>query len=177
MSDVIRVKEKTTSLSDIFRGLPALDTHATDLETFAALFPLLLYLKPKVIVEAGTYDGHFAIGAATLLPDSKVFSADVIQRTMPKELPPNLTLHFGDFEEMLKVHELGFDFGFIDSGGQGEPEVRLRHWRVAQKRVRVGGILVCHDTVARSWEGGEEIVSESVNLPGGRGMCLWERKQ
>ena len=77
-----------------------------------------------------------------------------------------------------------FDFAFVDSGpGEGpkkpdikETRVRLRHWKAAQERIDVGGIVVCHDMNAHGWDGGDEIMAESLVLSGGRGIAIWRKR-
>lgn len=146
----------------------------TEPETLDFLFALLEYLRPAVIVEAGTWRGDFAIEAARRLPDSHVYSADVIRAVTDPGLP-NLTLFHGDFGEMLE-DGMPFDFAFIDSGPSNEDfGVRLRHWHRAKFRVSPGGLVVCHDMIHRDWMGGEEIASESLLLNGGKGLALWRK--
>ena len=161
----------------LFAGLDDLDGHATDPETFALLFEVLTYVRPHVIVEAGTYRGHFAFGAARLLPEARVFSSDIVKADCGRPATPaNLTLFVGDFEAMLATLTEAPDFAFVDSGGGDEEGVRLRHWRAAQAGVRVGGLVACHDTLADGWMGGREIGGQGVRLQGGRGLTLWQRK-
>lgn len=166
----------------LLAGLEPLDTVATDKESLNFLFGLLNYIKPKVIVEAGTYKGHFAVGAARLLPDSHIYTADINVHADLPELP-NLTFYRGDFVDMLNEYQLGFDFAFIDSGPPPnvfeDPDIRTirsQHWEVAKKLAHVYGLLVCHDMVQNSWHGGIEIAGESVRLWGGCGLSLWEKK-
>jgi predicted O-methyltransferase YrrM len=161
----------------LFDGLKPFDSHATDYETLGFLFALLEYVKPRVIVEAGTYRGHFAVGAARVLPDSLVFTSDIkCHETLPE--PPNLAAFLGDFEAMLDAIDVApFDFAFIDSGPPpgGESGVRLRHWRIAKERAAPGAILVCHDMNALGWTGGPEIAAEGILMPGGRGITIWRK--
>jgi predicted O-methyltransferase YrrM len=146
----------------------------TEPETLALLFELIGYLKPAVIVEAGTWRGDFAIGAARRCPDSRVYTADVIPVDAPSL--PNLTLFRGDFGAMLEA--VGpFDFAFIDSGPADEPGLRFRHWRTAREMVNPGGIVACHDVIHTDWVGGPEIAATaSLVLAGGKGLALWQRR-
>ena len=160
-------------------GLEPLNNIATDQESLNFLFGLLNYIKPKVIVEAGTYKGHFAVGAARMLPESRIYTADIDVHTTLPELP-NLTFYQGDFVDMLNEYRLGFDFAFIDSGpppgGDKTKTIRMTHWEAAKRLCHVRGILACHDMAANNWHGGPEITGESVRLLGGRGISLWEKK-
>jgi predicted O-methyltransferase YrrM len=148
----------------------------TEPETLALLFELLGYLKPAVIVEAGTWRGDFAIGAARRCPESRVFTADVI-RGAPDPGLPNLTFFHGDFDAMLETVG-AFDFAFIDSGpAEAEQSLRWRHWSSAQYKVRPGGIVACHDVIHTDWVGGPEIAAtSSLLLAGGKGLALWQKR-
>jgi predicted O-methyltransferase YrrM len=148
----------------------------TEPETLALLFELIGYIKPAVIVEAGTWRGDFAIVAAWRCPESRVYTADVIQAAPDPGLP-NLTFYHGDFGAMLKT--VGpFDFAFIDSGpDEHEPGLRWRHWSHALLKVRPGGFVACHDVIHTDWVGGPEIAgTASLVLAGGKGLALWQKR-
>ncbi|NIW93484.1 MAG: hypothetical protein GWN20_11520, partial [Phycisphaerae bacterium] len=118
----------------LLAGLEPLDITATDVESLLQLYNLLFYTSPYVIVEAGTYKGHFSVAAARLLPKCHVFTADIDRFC---ELPdlPNLTFYHGDFADMMEEFNITHDFAFIDSGpatveGFKNPNhVRLKHWK------------------------------------------------
>jgi predicted O-methyltransferase YrrM len=165
----------------LLEGLPPLDTTATDEGSLMFLFALAFYLKPKVVVEAGTYQGHFSVVLARLLPDCHVWTADPYTRMSESSSPSNLHFVQGDFDEMLNARPIlkgRVDFAFIDSGppmAVEEPEVRWRHWTSCKAFMRSGGVMACHDTnTASEWPRGMEIASESMRLDGGRGVCLWQ---
>lgn len=168
--------------SVFLEGLEPLDKIASDIETLNTLFILLGYIRPTLIVEAGTYRGHFSVGAARILPESNVWTADIKQQFEDPKLE-NFHFHEGDFEEMLEWIPK-FDFGFIDSGppwhGGEDPKpetgLRLSHWYAAWEKLEVGGLLVCHDTVRHDWLGGDEIVAGGTTLRVGRGITFWEKK-
>lgn len=161
----------------LFEGLEPLDSCATDAASLGILFALIEYMKPRVVVEAGTYRGHFAVGAARILRGSRVFTADIVRHETLPTLP-NLVSFRGDFVQMLDAEVQEFDFAFVDSGPPpgSDPSIRLQHWRAAQARIDVGGIVVCHDTNALDWHGAEEIIESGVRLVGGRGLTIWQRK-
>lgn len=164
-------------MSELLAGLPELGrtAHETDIESLQMLWVLLHYERPARIVEAGTYQGHFSVAAARLLPDSHVLTFDVTQHF---ELPhlPNLEIVRGDFGEGCPE---GFDFAFVDSGPvpfrAPDHDLRYRHWRIAQERALPGALLVCHDTNDTRWSGGPAIAAECLCLTGGRGLGLWRK--
>jgi predicted O-methyltransferase YrrM len=164
----------------LMAGLPELDSTATDWESLTLLYGLALYLRPKVIVEAGTYQGHFAVVVARLLPECAVWTADP-QSRLGEGAEPNLHFVRADFDAMLADQpdlRGQVDFAFIDSGppwAAEEPEMRWRHWTSCKAFMRSGGIMACHDTnAATTWPRGTDIARESLRLNGGRGVCLWQ---
>lgn len=159
---------------NLLDGLPALDQTATDTESLLMLFALLEYEQPERVVEAGTYQGHFAVAAARMLPETHVLTFDITEHWQMPDMD-NLEFVQGDFGEGCPV---GFDFAFIDSGPPpyGEnPDVRWRHWNIAKDLAAPGALLVCHDTNDLRWTGGPEIAAECMLLTGGRGLGLWRK--
>jgi len=169
---------------NLIAGLPPLDNGtATDVASLIVLCTLVEYLRPTHIVEAGTYKGHFAVGAARVSPASRVDTWDTVDWGWDKALAPNVEFHLGDFDP---PH--GFDFAFVDSGPPflrhtgdsplltyDENAVRIRHWRLACERVAPGGLVICHDTNATDWIGATEIVEQGTPLRGGLGLTLWSK--
>jgi len=152
-----------------------LDDTATDKETLLVLYHLLNYLRPKVVVEAGTWLGHFSVVASEILPDSKIYTADTFEAGVVG--PPNMQFYHGDFEAMLQTISEPIDFAFIDSGPpfvqEWEHDVRWRHYSAVKPYMAKGGLIVSHDMNSRDWNYAEEILAESsLYLPGGRGITI-----
>lgn len=167
----------------LIEGLPLLDTTATDLESLTVLWTLVQYLQPEIVVEAGTYKGHFAIPIARMLAvRGHVYTADPVRVDLPDL--PNLTYVQDDFDVMLAQRpdiKGRVDFAFIDSGPPvptAEVNVRYRHWTTCKDWLRPGGIMACHDTnTASQWGRGLDIVGEGhLRLIGGRGLVLWQKR-
>jgi len=162
-------------MNGLFAGLPPLDAIATDVQSLSVLFSLVAHTCPSSIIEAGTYQGHFAVGAARLLPETHIHTFDPTDFGWNKSLMPNVTFHQQDFDYIPEP----CDFMFIDSGPPFEREfehdVRLRHWRFARAHIMPGGIIACHDTNTTDWTGAFTIIKESdIRLRGGRGLTLWQ---
>ena len=162
----------------LLNGLPPLDDTATDRKSLAFLFALLSYMRPSVILEAGTYQGHFAVGAGRVLPESRIHTFDPTDYGWNQRLAPNVRFHQQDFNYIPEP----FTFAFIDSGPPfpDEPEltIRSRHWRFACDNITPGGIVACHDTNATDWCGVSTIFEEShIRLTGGRGLTLWQASE
>ena len=170
-------------LKALFAGLPTLDSTATDEASFQFLFGLLQKHRPQSIIEAGTYQGHFAVGAARLLPHTFVITFDPIDHGWTKNLVPNMQFLRHDFNFIPTA----FDFAFIDSGppfpGSPTPQqpawehdIRWRHWRLACDAVLPGGFVACHDTNATDWQHAKEIRAQcQMHFAGGRGVSVWEK--
>jgi len=162
----------------MLENLPPLDSIATDPETLEFLQALVIYQHPTLIVEAGTYLGHFAILAARGVPDAIVYTADTCPYEWPQFMEPNIRFYLGDFTEMLPVLAPGtVDFAFIDSGppfkDAWENDVRLRHYEAVKPYMKAGGLIVSHDMNATDWSGAETIRAEAgLRLVGGRGITI-----
>ena len=165
--------------------LPPLDSTATDKETLNFLAGLLQYTQPKLIVEAGTWKGHFSVKAAEMLPKCRVFTSDTANHFPDWEkLPDNLFFFKTDFEEMLSIcvgDKFDFiDFAFIDSGPpfvqDFEAGIRLRHYEAVKPYMNKGGLIVSHDMNKTDWHGADKIIQEAdLRLTGGRGITIWQK--
>ena len=157
--------------------LPPLDDMATDLETLQFLNKFLVYVQPKIVVEAGTWKGHFSVVAAEYLPNSRVYTADIFNHDLPKI--QNLFAYIGDFEEMLERISEPINFAYLDSGppffegDELESGIRWRHYQAVKPLMAKGGLIVNHDMNSRDWNYAEDILADSsLYLPGGRGITI-----
>ena len=154
--------------------------HGTDGITLNFLAELLRYTQPKVIVEAGTYQGSFTLLAREVCPDAIIHTADIHEHQWHGDVRAAADFFLGDFEDMIRQWPPTFttfiDFAFIDSGpAAGVPSedgVRLRHYE-AVKPYMTGGIIATHDTAKTDWGGAKEIIADaSIQLNCGRGLSL-----
>lgn len=155
--------------------LPPLDSEATDEPSLNLLITLAVYLQPAIIVEAGTWKGHFSVTAAEWLPNSRVYTADTYEAGVIG--PPNMRFFHGDFEAMLRIVPAPINFAFIDSGPpfvqDWEHGIRWRHYCAVKPFMAPGGLIISHDMNSRDWNHAEDILAESdLYLPGGRGITI-----
>lgn len=148
---------------------------------------LLEAWQPKVVVEAGSYKGTFAIVAAKASPEAQVYTADAIDHNWLFMCEHNGVadrVHFvnADFEQIAVRHPeiVGqVDLAFVDSGWPmvaHEGGVRYRHFQAAQRWVRLGGYILIDDMARRDWPGAEDIAQQCcLVLPTDRGLGIWRR--
>lgn len=108
--------------------IPMFDGEATDQLALRWATLLMRLHRPRIVVEAGTYRGHFAILAAATMRDlgidGHVYTADPYDYGVAAFIEANnlrsyITSHQGDFEELFDRHpEIveHIDFAYIDSG-------------------------------------------------------------
>lgn len=161
--------------------LPPFDTESCDAKTLTVLLGLLIHEQPRVIVEAGTYNGHFAIQGGGILKaynySGRIWTADpvdhgVAQRIADAELLGRVYYHGGPFEELLDICPAPIDFAFIDATESGgDPAMRLKHVTAVLPLMRPGG-LVCVDDTASDWTGVEVLRRMGLSLGGARGLTV-----
>ncbi len=155
------------------------ESHSVDGPTLDLLYELLRFMQPGIIVEAGTFQGSFALIARAACPDAKIYTADIVPYEQHEGIE-NVTFFWGDSNDMLKRYDIqGVDFAFIDSGppamldDQWGTNVREMHYEAAKERMAPGGVIATHDTVSLEWQGAERIVGDaSIQLNSGRGLSL-----
>lgn len=158
----------------LFAGLGPLDGTATDSASLRTLLALVDFVRPRVILEVGTYRAHFAVPVARALPQARVHTFDPIDFGWDKSLAPNITFHQRDFDAAPEP----FEFAFVDSGPPAitpDDDIRWRHWQLACALVEPGGLVVCHDTLTTDWNHASDIIAQGVTLRGGRGLTLWSK--
>lgn len=152
------------------------DSDATEEETMLFLGAFLQLLRPGIVVEAGTFKGHFAEMAAQLT-DATVFTADPGPCEYEPSTPQIVSCKM-DFSAMLDTHDIrNIDVAFIDSGlpcvNVFEAGIRFRHYEEVHSRMRSGGVIVTHDVNTTDWVGATIIRDAATILfPGGRGLAL-----
>jgi predicted O-methyltransferase YrrM len=168
--------EKITGIDDLFVELEAFDQTGTERETIVFLLHMLDYLRPKTIIEAGTYKGHFAVPAARLAKewggiihtwDPTIYAADLPQVR-------NMVFYQEDYN--LETLPAQADFAFVDSGPpqpEFEAGMRWRHYQHTLEHMAPGGIVVTHDMNSLAWTGGPEIYADAdLILKAGRGIAI-----
>ena len=170
------------------------DGTAGDQDSLTFLGALIQMAQPRVVLEAGTYRGHFALLAGRLVQrwGGYVFTADPIEHNWIHLIAANALQDTVEFvqDDFVKVGErltAPADFAFIDSGppflgGPGPTDpgwdhgVRFRHYELAKQWVRPGGLVLVDDVNATDWQGSLRIREEATLLfPGGRGLSLWRK--
>ena len=153
------------------------DDVGTERETLELLALLVAANAPGLIVEAGTYKGHFAENAIEACPRTTVFTADTIDHGY-RPSDEWIYDYRGDFEAMLEELDINsIDFAFIDSGppfAEGfEKGIRKRHYDAVKARMTPGGLICVHDTNKTDWFGAEEIIANATfRMKGGRGLTV-----
>jgi predicted O-methyltransferase YrrM len=143
------------------------------------------FTRPKVVVESGTYRGHFAYAIANILrlleSDGKVYTADPIDnisRTLSlpdaEPLRPYIEYHHGDFRDMLKT--VGpIDLAYIDASSVDNPHLRKEHAALVWKKMAPRGLMFIDDTASKDWEDAHFFRQVcSLHLPQHRGLTIWQ---
>jgi len=161
--------------------LPPFDGDACDMKTLTMLLAFVIHEAPRVVVEAGTYQGHFAIQTGGILKAydyaGRVWTADpvdhgVAQRIVDAGLAGRVYYHQSTFEDLLTVVPAPIDLAFIDATEpDGDPLMRLKHVSAVLPLMRPGGLVVVDDTKA-DWHGVETIRAMGMTLGGARGLTV-----
>ena len=160
---------------------PARDSNASHPATTTLLAAFALYLKPKLVVEAGTYHGRtsitlakvlrtcnveFHIHTAEILPNFIAIARENIERNGVAE---HITIHEGDYLDMLAGLAGAIDFAYID-GGVRWPMIEA----TLPKMDRQGFIFV--DDTATVWgdRSGYDstLAAAGIRLHGNRGLAI-----
>ena len=170
--------------------MPEPDGHASDLGMLHLLYGLVMYVRPALIIEAGTYKGHAAATMALALRDSgtdgEVWTADVKDYGARGYIAANglsTFVHYydGDFEAMLAgpLKDRRWRFAFVDSGlivngdTPAEEDMRQRHLAAAKQGLVTGGVIVVDDAASTGWNGAKALREEAgIYLANGRGVAL-----
>lgn len=140
---------------------------------------MLWLLKPKVIVEAGTYRGHFAAVASASCPSAIVWTADPNTFELHEAAhAPNVKHFRGDFDHMLDQHVglQSVDIAMIDSGpAEGttvdDLDMRWRHFNSVKAYMKHGGLILIDDTDG-NWNHVDDIKTQGVTFYGKRGLTV-----
>jgi len=171
---------------------PPFDSESVDIGLCHFLFGLVSLMKPRIVVEAGTYLGHSALVMARALrdaePEGLVWTADVerypeIDALLAQDVGSRIRFCEMDFAEMLRAHlaPRSVNLAFVDSGPvPGKPGVpttiRWDHYEAVKPYVAPQGIIVVDDVAKRDWAHCEDIRREAkLVLPFARGVAIVQR--
>lgn len=160
------------------------DYEASDPANVDLACMLVNFIRPKVVVEAGTYKGHFAFAVANILRqygEGKVYTADPTDRVtalfdLVPFLLPHLHYHQGDFLEMLKDVPDPIDFAYIDASSKENPRMRMEHMKTVYPRLNDGGLILIDDTEG-DWDDAWRFRDRAdIHLGQHRGLTIIQRK-
>jgi predicted O-methyltransferase YrrM len=166
------------------------DEVASDPASLDLICMLVNFLKPKVVVEAGTYRGHMAAAVANILrqqdPDARIYTADPMDTGFRKALEEDLlpiapwvVFHAGDYLEMLRRVTVPIDLAFIDASSIEDPHLRWTHAMATMVRMRPGGLILVDDTEG-DWEDAKAFQglarTGGIHLPQHRGLTILQRR-
>jgi hypothetical protein len=166
--------------------IPPFDDISIDDISLRRVAGIIMVRKPQVIVEAGTYRGHFAaLAAASVGPTVSVYTADPTAFVMTP-WPEQITFHHGCFLEMLALYreelEGKVEFAFIDSGPPCTKDhkewstIRIDHYEAVKSYLTPDGLIMVHDTNATDWEGANQIIAEAFwRTRQGRGLTAFSK--
>jgi predicted O-methyltransferase YrrM len=150
---------------------------------------LVNFIKPEVVVEAGTYKGHLTLAIAQILWVNKrgmIYSADLHDGGVNQwldgtgaHLRPYLHLHVGDYLDMLKDVPGEIDLAYIDASDPKDSRLRLTHAERTFDRLRPGGLLLADDTESKDWQEAELFRDwakcTGIHLSQHRGLTIIQR--
>jgi len=152
----------TTALGPILHALER-ETHLRTLapqmlsgEYQGQLLRLLsLMLRPRRILEIGTFTGYTALCLAQGLPDDGMLHTIEVNDELgwmirkyakQAQLDHKITLHLGDANTILPTLDEVFDLVFLDAGKLDYPA----HYELALKKMHSGSILLADNVL---WDG------------------------
>jgi predicted O-methyltransferase YrrM len=165
--------------------LPPWDREASDPAQCELLAALVRCAKPRVVVEAGTYQGHGAIYIARALaesgPTGHLWTADPNDWGQVATLAgyPNVTYCRENFLTMLDRLD-SVDFAYIDASAGRDASLRVKHFEAVLPKLSPGALVLVDDTLADDWSDGEggrsvlRIRERCFNLRFLRGLSIFQ---
>jgi caffeoyl-CoA O-methyltransferase len=148
-SDVLKALERDTHLRTLSPQMLSGPYQGTLLRLFSHM------LRPRRILEIGTFTGYTAICMAEGLTDDGLLHtievndelAWLIQKHVQASgLAPKIRLHLGDAAHIIPTLEEVFDLVFLDAGKLDYPA----HFELALAKTRSGGIIIADNVL---WDG------------------------
>jgi predicted O-methyltransferase YrrM len=155
-----------------FHGsLAETDNMASAPEAIDLIAMFVHFTNPRVVVESGTYKGHFAYAISNILRllgnGGKVYTADPVDKVSDTLALP------GDFLEMLADVPGPIDVAYIDASDPNDPLLRRKHALAVWKRLAARGLLFVDDTASKDWEDAKFFRQiSSLHLPQHRGLTI-----
>ncbi len=143
--------------------------------TVDLLAALVRFCKPKIIVEAGAFQGNTALTLAAVLKhdeiDGHIYTCDPDPDMSPNikenQLEDYITFFHTTFEEMLPLIPKPIDFVYLDGGK------RLELLELVEPHLIVGTLICVDDTLDAEWPGGKQIVElANLQLDHERGLSI-----
>ena len=143
--------------------------------TVDLLAALVRFTKPKIIAEAGAFQGNTALTLAAVLEhdeiDGHVYTCDpdpdMSSRIKDNDLEDYISFFHCTFEEMLPMIPTPIDFCYLDGGDR---------WAIlglVESFLRVGALVCIDDTFDPDWPGAKEIVERAdLQLDHERGLSI-----
>jgi predicted O-methyltransferase YrrM len=162
-----------------------IDEMASDPANIDLAAMLAFFIQPRVVVEAGTYQGHLTLAVANILRIQgygKIYTADPIDhvaRTLAHpdvaQLLPHIHYHPGTFEELLEQVPGEIDLAYLDASSVDDPGMRMAHYKAVYPRLRNGGIAMIDDTEGE-WDDAPTFRRvASIHLSQRRGLTLIQK--
>ncbi len=148
--------------------------------TVDLLAALVRFCKPKIIVEAGAFQGTASLTIAALLEHDDcgghIYTCDPDPDMSPNikenELEDYISFFHTTFEEMLPLIPKPIDFFYLDGGD------RWKLLELVEPHLRVGALICVDDTLDPDWDGGKEIVElANIQLDKERGLSILQHAE
>jgi len=145
-------------LSELFRETWVKVHHprrTSDHLTGQLLQMVCLMLKPRRVLEIGTFTGYGAIAMASVMPEEGILDTieinDEIESMIRKwinrsGLDQKVRLHIGDALQLIPTLDGPYDLVFID----GDKDQYVEYYEAAMKKVRSGSFIIADNTL---WSG------------------------
>jgi len=140
------------------------------------LYMLCQMIRPKRILELGTYTGYSAISMAMALDDGAILHTieifdeleEIIRKYIKKAgIEDKIRCHFGDAMEVLPTIDEPFDLVFIDADKRKYPD----YYELVFDKVNPGGYIIADNIL---WDG--KVVDESEeNDPQTKGILAFNQ--
>jgi predicted O-methyltransferase YrrM len=164
--------------------LSDVDNDSSHPDTWDILADLVVALKARTVVEAGTHKGHAAMAMAEAMRiyeiDGCVYTADVIDKDADKAVHDAGLANFiqpfiGPFDKMLDDVWSLIDLAFIDASDHDNADLRLEYVELVRPRLAPHGVIVVDDATDDGWEGAKKLRDTcDLYLPVGHGIAIYQ---
>jgi predicted O-methyltransferase YrrM len=164
--------------------LADVDNDSSHPDTWDLLADLVVALKARVVVEAGTHKGHAALAMAEAMRvydiDGCVYTADVLDKGAGKAIEAAglenfIQRHTMPFDGMLEEVWSPVDLAFIDASNHDNANLRMEYVQLVQPRLSEHGVIVVDDATHDGWEGAKWLRDTcDLYLPVGHGLAIYQ---